>query len=220
MKPYANHCVLLVALLTVAVSKSADNNDIPNIEEEARRTAWLFLDNIPGNYDIFSFSTPSGGIALRETPQVHASTSRRGNRCPALLYVILENPQWLEYETIIDTWNTQTIIPNSTLVFYENTLDFKTDSYWLRETIYDFEKLKIRGVSINPGKFYEDQGAHNEKPTSLDGGLAHIVLQFEKMTAQSTPLSGSWPTTTFSIEGLPLSKRADKSCGAIGEIGL
>lgn len=220
MKPYANHCVLLVALLTVAVSTSADNNDIPNIEEEARRTAWLFLDNIPGNYDIFPFSAPSGGIAVRGAPQVHASTSRKGTRCPALLYVILQNPLRSEYETIIDTWNNQTIIPNSTVVFYENTRDEKTGSYWLRETIYDFEKLKIRGVSINPGQFNEDQGAQHQKPISLDGGLAHIVLQFEKMTAQSMPLSGSWPTTTFSIKGLPLSKRADKSCGAIGEIGL
>jgi hypothetical protein len=217
---YPKHCVLLIALLTVAVSTSADTNEIPNIEEEARRTAWLFLDNIPGNYDIFPFSAPSGGIAVRAAPQVHASTSRSGTRCPALLYVILENSLRSEYETIIDTWNTQTIIPNGTVVFYENTHDEKTDSFWLRETIYDFEKLKIRGVSINPGQFLEDQGAQHQKPTSLDGGLAHIVLQFEKMTAQSMPLSGSWPATTFSIEGLPLSKRADKSCGAIGEIGL
>ena len=203
-----------------AFSTFAANNKIPNIEEDARRTAWLFLESIPGNYDIFPFSAPSGGIAVRGAPQVHASDSRIGTRCPALLYIILENSLRSEYEAIINAWNAKKVIPTGAVVFYENTYDEITDSYWLRETIYDFKKLKIRGVSIRGGEFREENWAQSQKPTSLDGGLAHIVLQFEKMTAQSTPVSGNWPATSFKIRGLPLSKRADNSCGAIGEIGL
>ena len=214
MRRLTNSCVVIATLLIGATSISADNTDIPSLGDDARRFAWLFLDTIQGDYDVSPYAAPSGGIRLMDAPHVHGSISRRGTRCPALLYITLDDPLRSEYETIIDTWNAGTIIPTGSVVFYESLRDEKTDSFWLRETVYSLEQLRIQSVQFNAGQLNDLSESQPSRPKSLSGSLMNITLQFEKLEGQSTPVSGTWPETAFSIDGLSLTKRADKSCAA------
>lgn len=211
MKYYA----LTLALLLGGVTTSANATDIPYIEENERRHAWLFLDEIPGSRGIPPGS-PSGGIRLlaSQAARIHATVSDRNEVCPALLYVTLDEPGRSEYEALINAWNTGKVISSGSLIFYEYLQDESADptSYWLRETIYDFERLRVKGVRFGPGSYGLDG---NNRPKVLDSGMAKIVFQIETITARSTPLSGSWPETSFTVNGLPLDKRAHKSCGTI-----
>lgn len=147
-----------------------------------------------------------------DAPRVHGSISKQGTRCPALLYVTLDDPLRSEYETNIDAWNSGTIIPTGSVVFYESLRDDKTDSYWLRETVYSLEQLRIQSVQFNAGHFSDLSSGQEPRSKSLSGSLANLTFQFEKLEAHSIPVSGIWPETAFTIDGLPLTKRANKYC--------
>lgn len=144
----------------------------------------------------------------------YMAVSREGALDAPLLYITLDDPLRSEYETIIDTWNAGTIIPTGSVVFYESLRDEKTDSFWLRETVYSLEQLRIQSVSFNAGQFNDLSEGQPSRPKSLSGSLMNITLQFEKLEGQSAPVSGTWPETAFTIDGLSLTKRADKSCAA------
>ena len=207
-------CVLTTALFLDGLAASASTTDIPNIEESDRRFTWLFLDEIPGSWGI-SPGSPSGGIRLNAETRLHATVSDSGKVCPALLYVTLERSGQSEYEALINAWNTAKVISSGSLVFYEYIKDESTEtrSYWVREHVYDFERLRVKSVSFGPGSYRPDENNHS--PKVLDSGIANIVFHFETMTSQSTPLSGNWPETSFTVNGLPLDERAHKSCKAV-----
>lgn len=208
-------CVLTTALFLDGLAASASTTDIPNIEESDRRFAWLFLDEIPGSWGI-SPGSPSGGIRINfGQTRLHAIVSDQGKVCPALLSLSIPDSGYIEYEALINAWNTAKVISSGSLVFYEYIQDESTEtsSYWVREHVYDFERLRVKSVSFGPGSYREDE--QNHRPKVLDSGIANIVFHFETMTSQSTPLSGNWPETSFTVNGLPLDKRAHKSCKAV-----
>ena len=225
----------LLKTLTVALwvsaaltgSTAALSNELPTIDGEARKVGWLFLDGIPGDYTSKYPSAPPGGIELGtgtvaeiDVDSSHQSGKSGKNGCPAILRLTLSSGR-TEYESLLQAYTEGTVIPEGIHMFYERIHDPASEerSYWVRETVYEFKRLKVKAFRLSnasPENELEEEWALPDLvKNSLPNSSFHVAIQFEELNARSTPLSGTWPVTNFSIKGPSVNRPTRRDCQII-----
>lgn len=222
---------LTVALWLSAVlaeSSAVSGNELPTIDGEARRSGWLFLDGIPGDYTSKYPSAPPGGIELGVgshigidvgSPGQSGKSGKKG--CPAILRLTLSTGR-TEYESLLQAYTEGTVIPEGIHMFYERVFDpaGEEHSFWVRETVHEFKRLKVKAFKLaNGGNQNQIIDENNNLPdlvkNSLPNSLFNVAIQFEELNARSTPLSGTWPVTNFNIEGPSVNRPTRRDCQII-----